>query len=233
MTKGRDNAAENLGDILELVRLRRQNGTLSVERFQAGRFEEGEIYIQGGQPTHARTGQMSGQEALTWMLSWSQVYFTFHTEEPLTTAAISSAVSTKANDAATVSTNTQNTSMPTRFSQANASATLPNTPSRFPQVNAGMREAARSAGDTSDTDNTYQVPDLNPSFGTPGLEWLVPQKLGERDVLSLPLTRPQRSIYLLINGNRSISDLSRCTRKSVQEIERLLTELREKGLISV
>ena len=230
MTKGRDNAAENLGELLELVRVRRQNGTLSVERFQAGRFEEGEIYIQGGQPTHAHTGQMSGQEALSWMLSWRQVYFTFHVEEPRTPAAISSAVSTNASDAATVAANTQATSMPTRFSQANTNATLPNTPSRFPQVNAGMREAARSA---DDTDNTNKAPDLNSSFGTPGLEWLVPQKLGERDVLSLPLTRPQRSMYLLINGRRSISDLSRCTRKSVQEIERLLSELREKGLISV
>jgi len=230
MTKGRDNAAENLGDLLELVRIRRQNGTLSVERFQAGRFEEGEIYIQGGQPTHAHTGQMSGQEALTWMLSWRQVYFTFHVEEPRTPAAISSAVSTNASDAATVAANTQTTSVPDRFSQANTSATLPNTPSRFPQVNAGMRAAARSAGDT---DNANKAPDLSSSFGTPGLEWLVPQKLGERDVLSLPLTRPQRSIYLLIDGRRSISDLSRCTRKSVQEIERLLSELREQGLISV
>ena len=70
--------------------------------------------------------------------------------------------------------------------------------------------------------------------GTPGLEWLVPQKMGkERDVLSLPLTRPQRSIYLLVDGRRTISDLSRCTRKSMQEIERLLSELREQGLVSI
>lgn len=228
MTKGRDNAAESLGDLLELIRIRRQSGTLSVERFQAGRFEEGEIYFQGGQPTQAHTGQMSGQEALSWLLSWRQVYFTFHVDEPRTPATISSAVSTNASNAAAA--NTQTNPMPTRFSQGNTADMLPNSPSRIPQANAGMREVARNAGDT---DNTYKPADLPSTTGTPGLEWLVPQKLGERDVLSLPLTRPQRSIYLLIDGRRSISDLSRCTRKSVQEIERLLTEIREQGLISI
>jgi hypothetical protein len=74
----------------------------------------------------------------------------------------------------------------------------------------------------------------NSAVSTPGLEWLVPQKLGnDRDVLSLPLTRPQRSIYLLIDGHRSVADLARCTRKSLQEIERLLSELKERGLISI
>ena len=81
MTKGRDNAAESLSDVLELVRIRRQSGSLSIERFQGGRFEEGEIYFQGGQPTYARTGNMSGQEALTWMLNWHQVFFTFIVED--------------------------------------------------------------------------------------------------------------------------------------------------------
>ena len=64
MIKGRDNAAESLADVLELVRMRRQSGLLSVERMQASRFEEGEIYLQAGQPTYAHTGQLLGQEAL-------------------------------------------------------------------------------------------------------------------------------------------------------------------------
>ena len=226
MTKGRDNAAESLGDLLELVRMRRQSGTLSVEHFQAGRFEEGEIYFQGGQPAYAHTGQMSGQEALSWMLNWHQVYFTFNVDEPRTPAAISSPVSANVSNSAAA--NAQNTPLPTRFSQVNTNATLPTTPMRVPQASTGIREVARSAGKTD------KATENNSSSATPGLEWLVPQKIGkEQDVLSLPLTRPQRSIYLLIDGHRTISDLSRCTRKNVQEIERLLSELREQGLISV
>ena len=52
-------------------------------------------------------------------------------------------------------------------------------------------------------------------------------------MLSLPLTRPQRSIYFLVDGHRTVSDLARCTRKSIQEIERLLSELQDRGLVAV
>jgi hypothetical protein len=205
--------------------MRRQSGSLSVERFHAGRFEEGEIYFQGGQPTYAHTGQLTGQEALSWMLSWHQVYFTFNVEEPRTSAAISS------NASNAVAAKAQTSPLSTKLSQVNTNATMPTTSSRLPLANAGTREVARSAGES---DNTHKATGLNASPAAPGLEWLVPQKVGgERDVLSLPLTRPQRSIYLLVDGRRTIADLSRCTRKSVQEIERLLTELREQGLISI
>lgn len=211
MTKGRDNAAESLGDVIELVRVRRQSGSLSVERFQGGRFEEGEIFFQAGQPTYAHTGQLSGQEALSWMQSWHQIYFTFNVEEPRTPATISSAASANASNALAIST-------------------AP-TAARFPRINANSGEVSRSVGES---DSSSKTADPAASTGTPGLEWLVPQKIGiEKDVMSLPLTRPQRSIYMLVDGHRSISDLSRCTRKSFQEIERLLTELREQGLISV
>ena len=102
----------------------------------------------------------------------------------------------------------------------------PTTPSSLPQVT--------SKEPSGNFDGLFESADPQSASGTPGLEWLVPQKLGkDRDVLSLPLTRPQRSIYMLVDGRRTVSDLSRCTRKSLQEIERLLSELRERGLISV
>ncbi len=69
---------------------------------------------------------------------------------------------------------------------------------------------------------------------TPGIEWLVPQKRGiEREVLALPLTRRQRFIYFLVDGRRTVADLARCTGKNTQEIELILSELREQGLVAV
>jgi hypothetical protein len=68
----------------------------------------------------------------------------------------------------------------------------------------------------------------------PDVEWLIPQRLmKDKSVLSLPLTRLQRSVYLLVDGRRTVSDLARCIRKSVPEISRLLSELRERGLVSL
>jgi hypothetical protein len=68
----------------------------------------------------------------------------------------------------------------------------------------------------------------------PGIEWLVPHKRGiEREVLALPLTRRQRFIYFLVDGRRTLTDLARCTGKNIQEIELILSELQEQGLIAV
>jgi|SRR5579859_7718029 len=225
MLQGRDNPAESLGQVLEALRIRRQNGLLSVERLQGGRFEEGEIYFQAGQPVYARTGQLAGQEALTHLLSWRRVYFTFLVDQP--NPAISSAAPTKdgmafaANGSTSLRSNTNSHVPP-------ASLPSPNFP-RLPQGNP-----AAMPGGSGGRDTGYAQDTRDDNASTPGLEWVIPKKLGgERDVLSLPLTRPQRLIYMLVNGSRTVSDLSRCTRKNVQEIERLLIELREQGLISI
>ncbi len=77
MAKGRDISADNLSDVLELIRKRQESGMLSVEHYRGGVFEEGELYFQDGQITYAKTGQLSNQQALSSLLRWRQVLFTF------------------------------------------------------------------------------------------------------------------------------------------------------------
>ncbi len=234
MTKGRDNTAESLGDVLELLRLRRQNGMLSVERVQEGRFEEGEIYFQGGQPAYACTGQMIGQEALTWLLSWHRVYFKFVIDQPLPLTEISAPIAPVSNSVSSrknvpVAIN----AVPPRLSQSNIDESL----SAIPRMSqASMNRASNRSRDVPAYTSASLTPliPLDVSSVASGLEWLTPRRVDkERDVLSLPLTRPQRCIYLLVDGHRTVSDLARCTRKSLQEIERLLSELQARGLIAV
>jgi uncharacterized protein DUF4388 len=249
MAKGRDNAAESLGEVVELIRVRRQSGLLGVERMQSGRFEEGEIYFQNGVPVFASSGQMSGQEALVWLLSWRNVYFAFSAEDTRHATNIPAAKTT--GEGTTIpaspvtgpasagrppaSTNTVANS--NRIPPPNMPPTPPGSPTATPPrgLNEGAtRTAAAPAQATQAPQPSYQPDSTASPSATPGLEWLTPQKVGgERDVLSLPLTRPQRSIYLLVDGRRTVADLSRCTRKSIQEIERLLSELQEHGLISI
>jgi hypothetical protein len=213
MTKGRDNAAENLSDVIELIHKRRQSGLLSIERIYGGLFEEGEIYFRGGLPIYARQSSVAGVDALSRLLRWHQVHFAFLTDQPQPAANIPATISVRAN----VATMTDPTAQSINPPRPNSNNTAPFN---------GRSQEVISGG------NSQSVFPL--TGNTPGLEWLVPQKLGnDRNVLSLPLTRPQRSIYLLIDGKRTVSDLSRCTRKSFQEIERLLSELQERGLISI
>jgi hypothetical protein len=200
MAKGK---AENLDDVLEVARLRKQSGMLTLEHTQGGRVEEGEVFLQAGQPIYARVGHLVGQDALNWLLRWRNISFSIGTEESTPPAG-------------TPANGKENTAIPTPQTQHS-----PPAGDSFAGPVVGRVRGARSGSTPAN------------SFA-PGIEWLVPQKRGvEREVLSLPLTRRQRFIYFLVDGRRTVSDLSRCTGKNIQEIELILNELREQGLVAV
>jgi len=193
MANDRVMTAESISSILDLARIRRQSGRLKVEQISGGRLQEGEIYLQAGQPVYVRLGQLNGQDALDRMLTWRNVQFTLQLDEPGTVPV---AMAFNAMSGATP-------------------ATLPAQP--IP------RPGRTTTGDLARVNSN-----------APGLEWLVPQKRDVgRDVLSLPLTRRQRFIYFLVDGQRSMSDLSRCTGKTIPEIELILKELQAQGLVNI
>jgi hypothetical protein len=195
--------AENLRDILELARSRRLNGIMIIEHKQAGKVEEGEVFFQTGQPVQARIGRLAGQDALNWIMRWHNITYSIGTDESLQSIATSN-ISTQ-NIASS-------TPIPTYLSPNGLPSTRP--------VAAQVQVNGRSS--------------LLNNISTPGIDWLVPQKRGiEREVLALPLTRRQRFIYFLVDGRRTIADLARCTGKNTQEIELILSELQEQGLIAV
>ena len=195
--------AENLRDILELARSRRLNGIMIIEHKQAGKVEEGEVFFQSGQPVQARIGRLAGQDALNWIMRWHNITYSIGTDESLQSIATSNI--SKQNIASS-------TPVPTYLSPNGLPSTRP--------VAAQVQVNGRSS--------------LLNNTSTPGIEWLVPQKRGiEREVLALPLTRRQRFIYFLVDGRRTIADLARCTGKNTQEIELILSELQEQGLIAV
>lgn len=202
MAKGK---AENLEDVLEVARLRKQSGMLTLEHTQGGRVEEGEVFLQAGQPIYARVGHLIGQDALNWLLRWRNIYFSIGSEE-----------------------STQTVGTPATGNGDKTVAVPAPLPQHSPPAGDGaavqVSGRVRGDGNSSTPEKSY----------APGIEWLVPQKRGvEREVLSLPLTRRQRFIYFLVDGRRTVSDLSRCTGKNIQEIELILNELREQGLVAV
>jgi hypothetical protein len=197
--------AESLDGVLELARTRRQNGMMTIEHMQSGRVEEGEVFFQTGQPIHARVGRLVGQDALNWLMKWRNIMYTIGTDESLQSVATT-----------TVNNRNITTSTPPPTPKSLPLNEMPTTGPVSPQFQVNGRGSPFS--------NT----------STPGIEWLVPQKRGiEREVLALPLTRRQRFIYFLVDGRRTVSDLARCTGKNTQEIELILSELREQGLVAV
>lgn len=70
------------------------------------------------------------------------------------------------------------------------------------------------------------------STGLTASEQRIPQKMALEHYAVLPsLTRRQRLIYLLIDGQRTIADLSRCSGKTPTEVETILDELQQIGLV--
>jgi len=176
---------------------------LSVEHTQGGRIEEGEIYFQNGRPIYAQVGPLTGQDAINWLLTWHNVRFAF------------------TNDMSEPSANA-------------APITGPITaPVRLPRQDIkGVSKEERLANQGSSGAVMHVPP--TPFLPPAGAERIVPQKSRlVEDVSSLLLTRRQRYIYFLVDGRRSIADLSRTTGKSIQEVELILRELQEQGLIAV
>jgi hypothetical protein len=191
MANERAITAESVDQVLNLARMRRLSGRLMIAQQGGGSIQEGEMYLQAGQPVFVRCESMVGQAALLTLLSWRNIQCTFQREEP--------------------------GMMPFAPQAGNANDTTP-----FPV----SPESGRESNSGSDVSRA--------SPPAPDLEWLRPQKRDVgRDVLSLPLTRLQRHIYFLVDGHRTLSDLSRCTGKSIQEIELVLRELQTQGLLTI
>lgn len=241
MTKGRDKVAESLSDILQMISSRRRSGLLSLERYNAGRFEEGEIYFEKGHPAQAFFERLVGQDALATLSSWRNVYYSFTPDVPIpatpplppggmppysTTEPLAKLRHTTGS---VRQTNEFTPTSPLRRSTQPQPPTGPRPPTGVrpptgPQPFQSSEEAGR------DRSTGYNSP--SGSGNAWSFEALIPHRLGnEQNVLSLPLTRPQRSIYLLIDGSRTVADLVRCISKPMQDVERLLMELKQQNLI--
>lgn len=81
--------AINIRGLLDAARVHQQSGLLSITSFQGRQQEEGEIYIQTGQPVYARTGYLLGSRALNHLLTWQNVSFSFTTDALMPPANIS------------------------------------------------------------------------------------------------------------------------------------------------
>jgi hypothetical protein len=244
MTKGRDKVAESLGDILQMVSARKRSGLLSVERYDGGRFEEGEVYFQKGRPVHARLGMLSSQESLPKLLTWRNVYYTFVADvPPPSSSALPVTGPFQHTTGPFASPSARNTTgplpAPAWSTQEPPSASLPGRAEQKPSVTGPqppMRHTQPPASMPGPVTNPpvrttgYNAPRNVSNFS--GFEGLVPHRLNnEQNVLSLPLTRTQRSIFLLVDGERTIADIARCTSKNVQEVGQILEELQQSSFV--
>lgn len=191
-----------LADVIQIIQMGEKSGVLTVERGENRTYEEGLIRFASGRVVEARTNQQSGMTAFTYLNSWQVCRFSF-------IAQISSDVSLPL----------QSTQpLPASRTKTN---TLPDTNTSYPNSMAPFDQDER----------------LYPYPGVPGPRFAIPIRLqaGEEIVqhpeypASLP--RVHRRLLMLIDGQRSISELARLISRSIEETQQLLDDLERSDFI--
>ena len=157
-------------------------------------------------------GNLTGEAALHHMSSWRRVYFTFSLMSTLPSSPASKQAST---------------------------TPLPPLPSsNHPSSGSSVRLAPQSGPLPPSTPSSTGP--LGTTTGPLGhqngydVATLVPYRLSQQaDVMSLSLNRLQRSVYLLVDGQRSVADLARFTGKRIPDILQTLVELRARNLVNM
>lgn len=205
MTGDRDLVADTVSDIFDYMRTDNKTGIVSIEYSLGGRTEGGEIHFQAGRPVYARAGTLQNQAALNLISRLQPIYFR-------------------------LMSNTSH--FPVTYGGQTARPSQ-GFPAHIPLSPLPSDPVTGSFHRESPTTSPLR-PDPFNHTNSAQFEELVPQKLAVgQDVLTLPLSRRQRLIYMLIDGHRSVTDLARCTRKNMQEVERILIELQEQHLVSL
>jgi Domain of unknown function (DUF4388) len=80
MLHRRGTATDRLLNVIQVLQLGKKTGHLVVERDTNSQQEEGEVVFDNGQIVQAYAGNLQGQEALSWLSTWTHCRFLFVAE---------------------------------------------------------------------------------------------------------------------------------------------------------
>ncbi len=240
MQNNRVYSAASLTDVIHALKQYRLSGILTIRRASDPYREEAQINVELGQPAQIRLGtheEYVTSAALFRLHSWGMIYFTFQTIEPTLRlpspqhtppapaalqAPFSPAVTRTLPAISPQMVRDRAESYNTHSSDNNRAARLPDTP--FP----GSQADQNAPPDYSST----------LLFNEP-----LPRLALEMAIASLTpagknypiaqIPRYDRMIYLLINGRRSIADLTQLTKRTVEEVCNSLFRLKQQELIVI
>src|SRR5579885_1712373 len=204
MLERRDTVTNQLAHVILTLQLGGKTGTLTVEREVGTTLEEGRIVFLNGQVMQAQAGQLEGGVALSRLKTWTTCRYAF----------------------------------------------IPGTEGNLPKVSSPLPPPATnwlSNGHANPTvplsRNTMPLPGVLPNGRgwtgqlepMPSRPW-IPYRIRElNEALSIihdrGFSRIHRHLFLLIDGQRTKEDLAAIIRHRADELEVLLTDLEEAGLI--
>ncbi len=205
MQPQRETMTDSLADIINIIHLGGKSGILTVERGEPITVEEGRIVFVDGRVTEANVGQQQGLIAFNHLNIWRKCRFSF--------------IDHDMRDVSTLSQVARNSLV-----QANVPPITPATPP-VASVSYGATPIPprRNSGDLD-----YAAGPVEYAMGPVRLQaGEVALRYPER----VQISRLQRRLLLLINGQRGLSELARLMVKSLDEIRMLLDDLERAGFI--
>ena len=196
----------SLANVIQVIQLGRKSGVLTVERGEGTAFEEGQITFVNGQAAEAVTTSFSGLDALRWLAGWGTCRYEFI---PTPTSEIPSVPASG------------------RAPAFNRGITNTGTHPRIP-ISPLRESAARRQASNGMTD---QAMSLMPTSFVPHLVKLLEESLGL--VEQLGLSRQHRRLLLLVDGQRTIAEMVRLLGRSQYEVQKLLVDLEQAGIIQL
>lgn len=204
MSQGRGITTDNLLNIIQVIQMGRKSGILTVERGEGNTLETGQITFVQGHIMQVRNSLFSGEQALERLQTWRACRFTFL---PLLQESATSFTSSLP-AIAPVPPQRSATTGPLTHSNPYLPVPVNPPPATDPWGN--------SYNETVQSVTPYRT--ISPE-----------QAIRYMDQRGL--TRAHRRLFLLINGQRSTTELIRLMSKQADEVLRLLDDLQYIGVI--
>ncbi|MBA2394555.1 MAG: DUF4388 domain-containing protein [Ktedonobacteraceae bacterium] len=202
MQPQRDTMTDSLADIIHIIRLGGKSGTLTVERGEANTLEEGFIAFADGRILEAKAGRSSGQQAFNYLNAWTTCRFSFA-------------------DYAT-----SDGTVPYQSAHFSPSG------EKFPQKDVSVPKTGQLA--TSPLTPQSNDMSLNNRGSVVAFSLPARSRAGEIALQQLDrvhISRLQKRLLLLVNGQRTLSELARLIVRSPEETQILLEELERAGFV--
>jgi len=201
MTQRRGTVTDRLLNVIQVLQLGKKTGNLLVERGEGMKLEDGEIIFSNGQVIQAQGGRLQGQEALSWLSTWSTCRFIF---VPETKAATTRPLGSS-----------QLTSLPA--ARSTITQPLKDTQPHLPVASSTRQELD-------------WIEQKSPAT-QPGPHRTCAAEDAFRLLDRAGLSRSHRHLFLLVDGHRTIVELVRLTGRPPEEVQRLLHDLEDIGVI--
>lgn len=243
-----------LSNVVQMVTLSKQSGILRATRGQGPQREIGQIRFIAGEPVSALLGSLTGGAALSALSNWGECMYQFDEIAPEADSNYPSLPQAPQQQPPTYAPSSPPpTSAGSWPSYGYPSTSSLGSLSPLPDFGSSSDGSFPGFFDTEAPGyHGYSFPGMSDPYAAPGGSVgpsstatatspmpLRPDQLMSRprrtslseQVEQLPLDRRERMVLLLVDGQRTVSDLVRLTRRSDTELYSVLNHLRILGLI--